>query len=98
VLLHEAVGEMLRLLLLLFLTNYLCGDFVGYHCIVLQLPSWGDFLLHHAASVAVVGVTWIENWGGQDIGGQRRVHMPKGGTSSFTKLRPWSGGGMDKGK
>jgi hypothetical protein len=97
VLLHEVVEKMLRLLLLLFHTSYLCDDFVGCHYAILQFSAWGYFLLHHAAFVVVVGVTWVDNLGGRRLVA-RGGRAPKGGTSSFTKIKPWSGGGMDKGK
>jgi hypothetical protein len=66
VILHEVVGEMMRLFLCFFHANFIgsfyvvlqfpCGDFVDNPCIVLQLPAWRNLLLHHVASIAIVGV------------------------------------------
>jgi hypothetical protein len=73
VLLRESIQKLFRLLLLLFIAYHLYGDLVSFHCIFLHLLAWGDFLLHHTVVIIIVGVLWIENWGGQEIGGQRRA-------------------------
>jgi hypothetical protein len=69
VLLYETVGEMLRQILLLLASLLVivvipCGDILVCTCLILQLPSWRNLLLHLAASVAIVGVTGLDDGGG----------------------------------